>query len=70
MFRQGQLPLAPDLDLDAFADRYDLAGGAILNVLRHAALLAVGRTPAAITKADLHAALRSELQKHGRFTSG
>jgi hypothetical protein len=70
MFSHGQLPLAPDLDLDAFADRYDLAGGAILNVLRHAALLAVGRTPAAITRADLHAALRSELQKHGRFTSG
>jgi hypothetical protein len=70
LFTQGQLPLAADLDLDAFADRYDLAGGAILNVLRHAALLAVGRSPAVITKIDLHAALRSELQKHGRFTSG
>lgn len=70
LFAQGQLPLAPDLDLEAFADRSDLAGGAILNVLRHAALLAVGRTPALITKADLHAALRAELQKHGRFTSG
>jgi AAA+ superfamily predicted ATPase len=69
LFTHGQLPLAPDLDLDAFADRYDLAGGAILNVLRHAALLAVGRSPALITRTDLHAALRSELQKHGRFTS-
>ena len=69
LFDQGQLPLAPDLDLDAFADRYDLAGGAILNVLRHAALLAVVRVPAQIDKADLHAALRLELQKHGRFTS-
>jgi hypothetical protein len=69
LFDQGQLPLAPDLDLDSFADRYDLAGGAILNVLRHAALLAVGRAPAEIGKADLHAALRMELQKHGRFTS-
>jgi SpoVK/Ycf46/Vps4 family AAA+-type ATPase len=70
LFDQGQLPLAPDLDLEAFADRYDLAGGAILNVLRHAALLAVARTPAQIDRADLHAALRSELRKHGRFTSG
>jgi hypothetical protein len=69
LFDPARLPLEPDLDLDAFADRYDLAGGAILNVLRHSALLAVGRTPARISKADLHAALRSELHKQGRFTS-
>jgi hypothetical protein len=69
LFDQERLPLEPDLDLDAFADRYDLAGGAILNVLRQAALLAVGRQPVRIGKADLHAALRSELRKHGRFTS-
>ncbi|MFM1800002.1 MAG: hypothetical protein RLZZ117_2280 [Cyanobacteriota bacterium] len=69
LFDQDHLPLEPELDLDAFADRYDLAGGAILNVLRQAALLAVERQPAQIGRADVHAALRAELRKHGRFSS-
>ena len=59
--------LAADIELAAFAERYDLAGGAILNVLRHAALLAVARSPALLTAADLHNAARSELRKQGRF---
>jgi AAA+ superfamily predicted ATPase len=67
LFAQDQLPLDPGLNLAAFADRYDLAGGAILNVLRHAALLAVARTPPLIGAADVHAAISSELQKQGRF---
>ncbi|MFN7898296.1 MAG: ATP-binding protein [Synechococcaceae cyanobacterium] len=67
LFGHGALPLAADIELAAFADRYDLAGGAILNVLRHAALLAVARSPAVLSAADLHSAARSELRKQGRF---
>jgi AAA+ superfamily predicted ATPase len=67
LFAHDQLPLDPGLNLAAFADRYDLAGGAILNVLRHAALLAVARKPPLIGAADVHAAISSELQKQGRF---
>ncbi len=70
LFSETRLPLAPDIDLDAFADRHDLAGGSIVNVLRHAALLAADRNPPRMDQADLHAALRAELQKHGRFSSG
>ena len=67
LFGHEALPLAADIELAAFAERYDLAGGAILNVLRHAALLAVARSPALLTAADLHNAARSELRKQGRF---
>jgi hypothetical protein len=67
LFGHEALPLAADIHLAAFADRYDLAGGSILNVLRHAALLAVARSPAVLTAADLHSAARSELRKQGRF---
>lgn len=37
--------LASDVDFHALAERHELAGGAIINVLRHAGLMAVQRQP-------------------------
>ncbi len=61
--------LAPDLDFDALAARHELAGGAIINVLRHACLLAVQRTPPQIETHDILDGIKLELQKDGRFLS-
>jgi hypothetical protein len=59
--------LAPDVDFGALARNHELAGGAIINVLRHAALQAVARRPAVVRQSDLIDGIRLEFQKDGRF---
>lgn len=66
IFRNDAFTLDPAVDFQALADRYELAGGAIVNVLRHASLLAVERSPPVIRAADLIQGIREELQKEGR----
>ena len=61
--------LAPDIDFEALAERHELAGGAIINVLRHACLLAVGRSPPVVQAHDLLDGVRREMQKDGRYLS-
>lgn len=61
--------LADDVDLDLIADKYPLAGGAIINVLRYCALVAIQRQPKEqqqVTQADILAGIRREFSKDNR----
>jgi len=58
-----------DIDFDELAQRHELAGGAIINVLRYACLNAVQRTPAVIEVYDLIEGIRREKQKDGQYVS-
>jgi hypothetical protein len=49
---QPTVPLDPGLDLARIAERYDLSGGAMLNVVRHCSILAARRDPPMITAQD------------------
>ncbi len=57
------------VDFAGIARDYELAGGAIINVLRYAALMAVARTPPVIHAADLIDGIRRERQKDGQYAS-
>ncbi len=61
--------LSPEIDFAAIAEKYELSGGAIINVLRYACLMAVERTPPVVLSHDLLDGIRRELQKDGRFVS-
>jgi len=62
----GQLPLAEGIDWENIAQIYELSGGAIINVLRHCALVAVQRQPAVVTEEVVHKGVRRELRKEGK----
>ena len=64
------LPLAPDVAFDSLAERHELTGGAIINVLRYAALMAARRRPAQVQAGDLAEGVRQELRKDGRNLAG
>lgn len=59
-------PLADDVDLKEIADNYELAGGAIINVLRYSALQAVTRERPMIYHDDIIDGLRREFGKDNR----
>lgn len=58
--------LSAEVKLDEIAERYELSGGAIANVLRYAALLALRRHSEQISAAELRHGLVKELRKEGR----
>ncbi len=63
---QGSCELEDDVDLEKIADDYELAGGAIINVLRHCALAAVARGSRKVNKDDLLAGIRREFRKDNK----
>jgi AAA+ superfamily predicted ATPase len=65
----GGFALAPDVKFESLAERHELAGGAIINVLRYACLMAVQRRPPTVHAHDLADGVRRELQKEGRYLS-
>lgn len=67
MFRTGHIALAPDINFEILAEKYALAGGAIINVLRYACLRAVVRSPAKVEIADIMGGIKLELQKEGHY---
>ncbi|HYI38776.1 MAG TPA: ATP-binding protein [Allosphingosinicella sp.] len=67
MFETGRFALGPDIDFHALAADYELAGGAIVNVLRHACLLAIVRSPPVVEAADIMSGIKEELRKDGRY---
>jgi hypothetical protein len=70
-FEGQRFRLASDVDLSRLARDHELSGGSIINVLRYAALQAVGRPTREVRGADLLHAVRRELHKQGKFsTSG
>ena len=68
-FASDGFALAADVDFEDIARRHELAGGAIINVLRHAALMAVQRHPPKVHAHDLMEGVRREMQKDGRYLS-
>ncbi len=62
----GQMPLADDVDLAAIARDHALAGGAINNVARHAAISALRRDASEVSARDLQQAIAGEMRKEGR----
>ncbi|PUB17390.1 ATP-binding protein [Yoonia sediminilitoris] len=62
----SDVPLAGDADTAAIATEFDLTGGAITNVVRHAAITALRRGSAQVSGQDLRKAIADELRKEGR----
>lgn len=60
------LPLADGFNWENIAQKYELSGGSIINVLRHCALAAVQRQPPVVTEEDVHKGVRRELRKEGK----
>lgn len=62
----GSLELARDIDLHELAERVEMAGGAIINVLRAVTLTAAAANSRTVTRAALVDALRRELAKDSK----
>jgi len=58
--------LEPGTDLAEIAANAELSGGAILNAVQYALLMALDAGPAMVRREDLLAGIRRELQKEGR----
>jgi len=58
--------LEENFDLKEVADKYELAGGAIINVTRHASLMAIKRGNNVIAKKDVISGIRREFLKEGK----
>lgn len=63
-------PLSDEVDLVELADKYELAGGSIINVLRHAALTVARLGLSHVRQYDLLEGIRRELRKTGQFITG
>jgi len=65
----GTCTLHPDIDVMKVAEGFELAGGAIINVLRFCALAAIKRNDTVVTKQELLTGIRRELKKDNKTTS-
>ena len=59
--------LDADVDLPRMAREYEMAGGAIINVLRYASLMALRRGAKLIIQQDIEHGIRRELRKEGKI---
>ena len=59
--------LAANANLRMIADRFEVAGGSIMNVVRHCALRAAVRGRPVIEEADLLEGIKREYKKSGRI---
>lgn len=55
------------INLDDLAQRYEISGGAIMNVVRYCSLLAVSNNSNVIKKKDLEEGIRREFRKDGKL---
>ncbi|MEM6684607.1 MAG: ATP-binding protein [Bacteroidota bacterium] len=62
----GRCTLAADIDLYYIAENYELAGGAIINVLRYCALAAIQRGDHVVQKQELITGIRREMKKENK----
>ena len=58
--------LADDVNLEWVAEKYELAGGSIINVVQYASLMALERGENIILKNDLWEGIRKEYIKEGK----
>jgi len=63
----GACDLADDVNLPAIADRYEVAGGQIINVLRQCALTAIQRQERKVNQDDIIASIRQEFRKDNKM---
>ncbi|PXY46813.1 ATP-binding protein [Flavobacterium hydrophilum] len=62
----GICTLSEEIDLYQIAEDYELAGGAIINVLRYCALAAIGRNDSVVTKNELLKGIKREFGKENK----
>jgi hypothetical protein len=62
----GQMQFDEATDLEEIAQKYDMAGGSIVNVVRYATLMAVANGSDTVTYSDLIDGIRREYSKLGR----
>lgn len=62
----GTCKLHEEIDLQKIAEEHELAGGAIINVLRYCALSAIRRKDTVITRQELMAGIRKEFKKENK----
>jgi len=65
-----KLPLDPAIDLRNIAEKYVLAGGVMINVVRKVTLRAVTQQQQTISQKELETAIQQELQKEGIILNG
>lgn len=58
--------MGSDIDLHAIAAKYEISGGAMMNVVRFCSLTALRRGSTTVTLADLDEGIRREYKKEGR----
>ncbi len=63
---EGSLSLAENVDLRQIAQKYELAGGTIINILRYCALMAVQRGNNEVELTDILQGIRREMRKKGK----
>jgi AAA+ superfamily predicted ATPase len=62
----GTCRLHEEIDLEKISEEYELAGGAIINVLRYCALSAIRRNDPVVTKHELLNGIRKEFKKENK----
>jgi ATP-dependent 26S proteasome regulatory subunit len=58
--------LEKSIDLNEIATKYEISGGAIINIIQHCSLRALGRNSSLITQNDLIEGIRREYHKNRR----
>ena len=58
--------LEADLDIDSIADKYELAGGSIINIVQYASLMALHRKETVIRARDIMEGIKKEFRKEGK----
>jgi ATP-dependent 26S proteasome regulatory subunit len=58
--------LGDDVNLHTVAGKYEISGGAMMNVVRYCLLMTLRRGSSTITFADLEEGVRREYKKEGR----
>lgn len=62
----NKVQLEEDLDIDSIAEKYELAGGSIINVVQYASLMALHRKENIIREKDLLEGIKKEFRKEGK----
>jgi hypothetical protein len=63
----GVCELAGDVNLPSIADKYEVSGGQIINVLRQCALTAIQRDKRIVNQDDIIASIRQEFKKDNKM---
>lgn len=66
----GRCRLSHDIGLEELAEKYELSGGAIINVVRYGAIRALQENRGSVSHADLLKGISKELMKEGRTLGG